>query len=111
MARNPTVYSTQFLSNSVIGNHTESYTVPAGYRAVLRDISGVAIGGSAVTLIYSIAAADATVLLAQVPPQVNTPIHWEGRVVLNAGNQISVSVAGAGTASQWTISGYLLALP
>lgn len=107
----PPVYSTQFLSNTVFGNHTESYTVPAGYRAVIRDISGVGVAGDTETLIYQIAAADAGIIQRQLPPLLTRQIHWEGRVVLNPGDEISVNVTGAASVSQWTVSGYLLQAP
>lgn len=99
------IYSTQFAAGSqASGTTTVVYTVPAGKVAVVRDIvvgaqnapaNSVAINYAGVAEIWEVGT------IAQY-----STAHFEGRVVLNAGQTINVD-AIAGT---WTyiISGYLL---
>lgn len=99
------IYSTQFAAGSqASGTTTVVYTVPAGKVAVVRDIvvgaqdtpaNSVAVNYYGVAEIYQAGA------IAQY-----STAHFEGRVVLNAGDSIDVdAISGTWT---YVISGYLL---
>lgn len=100
------VYSTRIWEGRNV--NVLSYTVPSGYRLVLRDIDtffGGGIGGGAAnyvgTLGQTFAYASFTGLISEL-------VSWRGRQVFEPGETIRM-VSGPGV--DVTASGYLLELP
>lgn len=102
------VYSTQFLTG-LFPTAPVYYTVPAGYRAVLRDISvywnGDVSGGVLNVAIASVA----LVYRFTGPANVAEGQQWTGRMVLDPGQQLEFSPASGNWG--FIASGYLLSLP
>lgn len=89
------------------------YTVPAGFRAVVRDIT---IYQNATPLLpnnqFSFQTTTPTVLFWVVPVWqyvTGKTYHWEGRQVMNAGNVLNAVITGS--AFYIRVSGYELTLP
>lgn len=106
------VYSEELLSGSIATGGTISYTVPSGYRAVVRDVvlhnAGVGNTGLQGAQVYD----DAFQVIAIVwaPLAVSgRDFHWSGHQVVDTGHQIIAYGADA----NWRVrvSGYLLSLP
>lgn len=103
------VYSTQFLADYPWGSDV-SFTVPAGYIAIVRSIDLFQGGGSGghelqVYLGYSSA------VVFNVPSSAaGASYHWEGRQVLEQGDELIATNPSAGPASVLA-SGYLLTTP
>lgn len=106
------VYSTLFIRGQVSYPSTLTYTVAAGFVAVVRDIqlwnggtAGVGLFGCEV---YDDALSVLFGVFAPVPTPGN-PYDWEGRAVMNAGETLTVYPLDA----NWRVrvSGYLLTLP
>lgn len=107
----PVPYSTRFAAAELATETTTLYTVPADYVAVVRDLE-----------LYGNVASDAEVALEITAPGPLTIIwfvvnplvpgawdHWEGRVVLNAGDELVAVTTVNGV--HVTVSGYLLSAP
>lgn len=102
------VYSTRFLA-SPAPDFPPTYTVPAGYVAVVRDIEIYCAPGEG--------GDHCTVLLVDPPCIIfdagsltaGQTVHWGGRQVLNAGESLTVD-SGLSEPSSVLISGYLLTL-
>lgn len=105
------VYSDHFIVQDLVSPALVNYVVPAGFKAVVRDISAVleAVFGEAGSLQCSAG----LVIFAKwdAAPQQRRTIHWDGRVVLNAGEQLQARADGSGFDAQVIVSGYLLTLP
>lgn len=101
------VYSTQFFANVIPAGTTMLYTVPAGMTVVVRDIElyNSTAAGINVQVFVGGSGADAQIDTA-LPLTASTPRHWDGRAVLNAGQQIVGYAEAAGV--QCLLSGYLL---
>ena len=100
------LYSTQFAKGSQASGTTSNiYTVPVGFVAVIRDICAGAQNAPANSVAFNITGV-AEIWSVDTITQYRTA-HFEGRVVLNAGEVINCDAIG-GT---WTyiVSGYLLA--
>ena len=104
-------YSTQFAAAILPGGSTSAYTVPASYRAVIRDIrvfngdgstqsvnAQTEVPGPSTILFYRNAA------LASLATD-----SWEGRLVMNSGD-VLLLYSDLGSVA-WTVSGYLLSAP
>lgn len=109
------VYSTLFYRNgSLTAGSVIAYTVPAGFVAVVRDIDlflnqpwdSQLLSGILVSTRFP-----TTALFGVLSPKArgNQPYHWEGRQVLNPGDELTLNVYDSGWEA--TISGFLLALP
>lgn len=105
-------YSTRlavtFLTSSSI---TSFFTAPAGYVTVLRDLQvGQEEGGPGDFSLYAVGNPGSTnALIVTYPALTSTQTgQWQGRLVLNAGDELAGSVS-AGGFTVWA-SGYLLDL-
>lgn len=106
MARN--VYSHLFFeaAGSPIN---ESYTVPDGYVAVIRDICAIAVPNDAgATFDIGVTPSGTAIFFYQGPGQ-GLYVHQELRAVVNTGDTI-VLTATAETTVQVRVSGYLLSV-
>jgi len=104
------IYSTQFAAVNLTGSLTTLYTVPAGFVAVVRDVSGfmtTTTVGEAIVL--SLQLANVNFATFQSDGSTYQDVHWEGRVVMPAGE--SLQVADSVAAGALVVSGYLLAAP
>lgn len=118
MAYRP-IYSTRFILGrvSTAGTPQLTYTVPAGRVAVI----------DCMTAVKSIAATPTQVSFAIDPTGAGGPISlwwvnmpgttvienalWQGRCVLDAGDQIQVTRSGAASDAAVSVSGWLLTAP
>lgn len=103
------VYSVRFIAvNSVGGEGT--YTVPSGYRAIVRDIDTAQVGGEANTPWDCVNDSLGYVIAGGFYEGVESYEQWRGRQVVNEGETIETSSGGSGLCS-FAVSGYLLTLP
>jgi hypothetical protein len=100
------VYSTRFIGEAVAAGSHATYTVPAGYVAVVVQIlmlptasglTGASLESSAGWFLFSVTSGTLYVMQSS-----------SIRAVLNAGETITTNSAGA--AATWYVGGYLLAL-
>lgn len=99
-----TVYSTKLISQLCAAGSTLTYTVPAGYVCVVRDIS-ITPEASGLTLARVFAGGN-QIVFSVTSGVLNVTQSWEGRQVFNAGETIEASATGAGV--YFMVSGYLL---
>lgn len=105
------VYSTRFCNSSISSaGDTTLYTVPAGFRAVLRDVD-IYFGG-ATGIVVELRATGINFVPFAATTTDPEPGVWRGRQVLNAGESLTVHVATlpAGGGLNVFASGYLLTL-
>jgi hypothetical protein len=107
-----TVYSTQFACQAVTDTGAHSlYTVPDGYRAVLRSVDLVYSSTAAALAILRLAGT--ALLIITVPaggPPINLP--WRGHQVLDEGEVLDLDTSGLTDGYVTVIaSGYELTLP
>jgi hypothetical protein len=103
-----TVYSQRFLA-AVFPTAPTSFVVPAGFRAVVRDISAYFLGDvGGGELQFAIDGVCYFGLFVGAP---NTPggFHWEGRVIVEPAEAVAVNVPSGNWS--FAMSGYLLSLP
>lgn len=99
------VYSTRAAIGTIdAGSSTDVYTVPAGMVFVLRCVTAVSVSAASAT--FQVAVAALANVISQEFGAVGSGANWDLRVVMNAGEQISVAAATGNF--QFTISGYLL---
>jgi len=104
------VYSTRFLQAHGLSG-TTTYTVPAGYRAVLVQLDTYSNPLLALEVFLHGALGQA-MWWGQWTPTIPQYQHWAGRQVIEAGESVDVEVnAGPGDGADVTLSGYLLTLP
>jgi hypothetical protein len=102
------VYSTRFMAGVPSGTPL-LYTVPAGYKAVVRNID-IWQPITAVTNLVEVAVFGLAIFyVAYASATVQTADHWDGRQVLNAGDTLYASSNYA--LANLMASGYLLSLP
>lgn len=106
------VYSTQFVSNTFSTGGGAVLVVPDGHTWVIRDVTAVFdndnFGGATV----QVGTAECSFWQASRPTFYVGSAHWEGRVVLPAGEQLTVAVSGAAANGvDVTVSGYDLTTP
>jgi len=100
-----TVYSTRAYAGVLaVGTHASVLTVPAGKTLVLRDISASPDTGTTSSLLIILPAI--AVVASLVGITAAAPGHWEGRVVFNAGEGVTLVVGGGQL--EIYMGGYLL---
>lgn len=103
------VYSHLFIRANSPGPATYSYTVPAGYRAIVRD-SDTYAGGSISSSGDCFFDLDGVVYDWFTVDVDTTVVHqWRGRQVAESGSVLTVTITGI--AMSTSVSGYLLTLP
>lgn len=101
-------YSSRFIAGEVTSSSLPSFSCPAGSVCVVRDVE-YWNNGSSSCLIYVglyVSGSLVGVFAAQSALAVNTAFQWEGRVVMNPGDEIKVNI-GPGQCMA-VISGYNL---
>jgi hypothetical protein len=106
------VYSTRFVKTLLTGTNTTYYTVPAGTVAVVRTmtvawVSLARAGGVAQVLLNG---ANSFVWIVPIAASTAASDHWEGNMVLPAGELLRAAATATGTIFL-TISGFLLSVP
>lgn len=96
------VYSERFLHKIVGAGGSETYTVPAGKRAVVRSVA-LATYTVAVTQLY--VGIDGVAIFNLANPAANTSKQLDVRVVVYQGQQIYANSVGGDAA--WSVSGHL----
>lgn len=98
------VYSKRLIQAQAL-NGSASFTVPAGYTCVVRDLDAfVASGGSGAGL-FLIGAGGQTMAAYNSIGSAFAVFAWRGRQVLEAGETVTVTTTGP---CDVTVSGYLL---
>jgi hypothetical protein len=105
------VYSNRFIAAEGTGNNTYSYTIPDGFRGDIRDFSGTIQGDDIAPVSVFGVANGVNFYYVAVPFQRNISFHWEGRVVLEAGEVVEAIVTSDSALVDVYISGYLLTVP
>jgi hypothetical protein len=103
------VYSTRFIASNTIGG-TTNYTVPAGYRAVVRSITAVNNGSHETYAFVTIAGIGVALWLDDTIASQGFS-YWNGRHVINTGEELSTSNGATDGGVAVMVSGYLLELP
>jgi hypothetical protein len=106
-----TVYSTRFISG--LRGTAGSYTVPAGYRAVVRSVTAINLYSSTSEPAQLRSSVGGLIIVgAYLSTFVSSPpwnaITWDLHYVANAGEGIYTQ---NGPDVDMTVSGYLLTLP
>lgn len=106
-----TVYSTQFATGTMATAGPELvYTVPTGYRAVMRSLDAFRYSGSVFVCLLSLNGGPSCLGLASPASEPNAGFaSWFGYQVFNPGDQ--VYLAGNVTGITYLMSGYLLVAP
>jgi hypothetical protein len=100
------VFSTRFFGlQEVAGSYT--YTVPAGYRAVLRCVDLVQQGTSSNAFGLAVIGLGFIWYIDSATYSASVHFQWQGRQVLNPGEQLQADLPGLCTIFA---SGYLLSL-
>lgn len=101
------VYSTRFLAVAGGADASETYTVPAGFIAVVRDID-VTLSGDASAL-AQVALESPNLVFAYIPASgtASESWQWQGRQVCNEGETLA-AVLSTDTFGSIAVSGYLL---
>lgn len=87
------------------------YTVPLGYVAVVRDISGVVLASMAAAVQFNSSLDGVTTAAFFYVADTFTlgqMFHWEGRVVIPPGGFVEANPSTVFGAVQFAVSGYLL---
>jgi hypothetical protein len=104
-----TVYSVQFISTDNVALNP-TYEVPAGYRAILRDLDAWC-GGTPTSQGIVMENLSTGALIWYEPFTTEFQIsQWRGRQVIDEGQQVQLTT-GAGAPIHASLSGYLLTLP
>lgn len=107
----PPVYSTQFLNELVSGIDTETYVVPAGHVAVLKDVSAFLQPTSDHPCEMQVSTGGAIFIDWSCPVFSQSSAHWYGGVVIPAGQDITVSNLFFGSHLSYVCSGFLFLNP
>lgn len=105
-------YSQRFAAaTTVAGTASTVFTCPANFVAVVRDLQAYNSGGASDALFVALVIpGPATLTLWHFAGvAASTSDQWQGRVVLNAGDQLELF--SAAEAFEVLISGYLLSSP
>jgi hypothetical protein len=103
------VFSAQFIVyTSATPNN--SFEVPAGFTAVVRDVSGWQEFGAWILQLHiqNSASAPACIVWAGLADGTSNALHEEGRWVCPAGGFISVDASSLGSNPNFYVGGYLL---
>jgi hypothetical protein len=103
------VYSTRFLASNLIAG-TATYTVPEGYRAVVHSITAVNNSSHATYAFVTIETLGVAIWIAQGIPTLGFA-GWNGRQVVNEGEQLLSNNGATDGGVAIICSGYLLTLP
>ena len=98
-------YSHRFLAAQYPAGSMTVYTVPAGYRAVVRDIT-VSVTGSGLSTFQLWV--PGSPILQLVSLAANAFNHWDGHQVLEAGETLQLITSGGPVLI--SVSGYLLTM-
>lgn len=100
------VYSTSFILADIEGGASATFDVPAGFVAIVRDVSSFSLPPGPAELLVSVNGVGCiSVNYESAGTGLLLSGHWEGRLVLPLGATLTASPTGlAGVA----ISGYLL---
>jgi hypothetical protein len=103
------VYSTQLYLGQPGSGITTLYTVPSGNTVVVRDVELINTGSAAMSfgLIVRTSGGTQAQWASVSGVAVNSQYQWEGRVVMNPGDELILTTSEAGM--QLIVSGYLLA--
>lgn len=102
------VYSTRFILAEGDPMPTVTYTVPAGFVAVVRDIRGLVGAASSGNVTVTLAGGLNFIYVADAVDGQNVLYAEELRAVANEGEEI-VATSGTGGLANVVVSGYLLA--
>lgn len=93
------------------GSSAASIAVPAGFRWVILDVSGIlqSPAGSISSAIH-FSANEFRFFAVLAPPFFNRPFHWSGRQVVAEGDNLSVDLDHAPTVT-WAVTGWQLTTP
>lgn len=83
------------------------FTVPAGKRVVVRDVSGHFTAGTTPALLLHAVSANIPFLRVSAST-VPGGFQWTGRQVIHEGENCYTSILGTGGAARFTVSGYVL---
>ena len=86
------------------------YVVPAGYIAVVRDVTAVFEGTPEDTALAVYEPSTNTHVFYHLQVNQDEFAHWDGRQVFDTGSEIHATSAGPNTVHV-RVSGYLLTLP
>lgn len=104
------VYSTRFIASPAPDFPPPPYEVPGGFIAVIRSIEIFAApsqdGYNALVQLVE----PAVVLFSWDPTVGGSTFHWDGRQVLEAGEELTIN-STLSAPSSMIVSGYLLTLP
>jgi hypothetical protein len=106
-----TVYSTQFYQGTPVAGLSNIYTVPAGYRAILRDLDGVLGFVDGNLALFNLGVNFNGIYAQAIVGNQNLNLRWRGRQVLDPGDSITVTYVATSATLQIVVSGYLLTLP
>lgn len=100
--------------DNISGTTVTSAVVPTGYIWVVRDITidcaGLIIGMKAPPTLFELVGGGFVARVGSDPwDPVSDFNHWEGRQVLNTGEQLQAVVTGVNV--YWRVSGYALTTP
>jgi hypothetical protein len=96
-----------FLGSVAAASSITIYTAPSGVIVVIRDISFIPFGGSTpweITL-----GINGTFFYQEESTTAPAFFHWEGRAVMEAGDEITCNTNSGGLDGQ--ITGYVLSTP
>jgi hypothetical protein len=103
------VYSDQLYAGA-IGDGVNLFTVPAGYLYIVRSME-LAVGGGAagqtIGIVVEGPGIGANIVVGTGTVEPNQAIHWEGRLVMLAGQTMVAYCAGQGGTA--VVSGYSFA--
>lgn len=99
------VYSARLAAGAIDAGDSVVYTVPVGEKAVMLDLSLANRGDYAVQMFINLLPAGGELLEVWAVDNVESGFveHWQGRMVLNAGDSIVLTVFSL---SHYWISGY-----
>jgi hypothetical protein len=101
------VYSTRFIARQGL-NGTATYVVPAGFRAVVRDVDAYCDNSGAGGTLFLHGSAGQTIWHLSLAAFATTDGMWRGRQVVEQLESFDVTTD---TRTDVTVSGYLLSLP
>jgi hypothetical protein len=101
------VYSQRFIQEAGL-NGSSSYVVPAGFKAVLRDLDVYNGAGGTASVFLQGALGQAIWVHRWALGDGASPQDWHGRQVLETGESVTIRTD---VPMDVTLSGYLLSLP
>jgi len=102
-----TIYSAQFDVQHALAGSGPVLVVPAGDIFVIRDLE-MSVGATLGTELFLLVDLAVVVGFQTGVTTERTWYHWDGRIVVNAGQGLSVGSDGV---ADWVLSGYVLTAP